>query len=161
MAVEAGKERLFVNFERAADALRPNGLALAWRAACPASRARPTIREECSPSTREPGAPLGSFKVNYPHALAIDALGNLWVAHEDGAISVSSQDGQPSVPALKTIKHIRALAFGPNNLLYVADSGTNKVHIVWVDPAKATATFLPASASRRSPATTRRIAFTS
>lgn len=107
------------------------------------------------------GAPLGSFKVNYPHALAIDALGNLWVAHEDGAISVSSQDGQPSVPALKTIKHIRALAFGPNNLLYVADSGTNKVHIVWVDPAKATATFLPASASRRSPATTRRIAFTS
>jgi ligand-binding sensor domain-containing protein len=45
------------------------------------------------------GASLGSFKVNYPLALAIDALGNLWVAHEDGAITVSSQDGQPSVPA--------------------------------------------------------------
>ena len=91
---------------------------------------------------KETGAPLGSFKVNFPHALAIDSVGNLWVAHEDGAITVFSQDGQRSVPVLKTLKHIRALAFGPNNLLYVADSGTNKVHIFRVDPAKATATFL-------------------
>jgi len=66
VAVEAGKERLFVNFERAADALRPNGLALAWRAACPASRARPTIREECSPSTREPVRRSGPSRSTIP-----------------------------------------------------------------------------------------------
>jgi FlgD Ig-like domain len=91
---------------------------------------------------KETGAPLGSFSVKFPHALAIDAAGNLWVGHEGGAITVFSQDGERSVPVLKTLKHIRALAFGPNNLLYVADSGTNKVHIFRADPAKGTATFL-------------------
>ena len=91
---------------------------------------------------KESGAPLGSFNVKYPHALAIDSAGNLWVGHEDGQLTVFSQDGERSVPVLKTMKHIRALAFGPNNLLYVADSGTNKVHIFRVDPSKSTATFL-------------------
>ncbi len=91
---------------------------------------------------KESGAPLGSFKVKYPHALAIDPTGNLWVGHEDGALTVFSENGERSVPVLKSLKHIRALAFGPNNLLFVADSGANKVHIFRVDPAKATATFL-------------------
>lgn len=76
-------------------------MALRWLGERLAQQAErdPQLGKSALLSNKGTGAPLGSFKVNYPHALAIDALGNLWVAHEDGAITVSSQDGQPSVPA--------------------------------------------------------------
>ena len=91
---------------------------------------------------KETGALLGSFDVNFPHALAIDSIGNLWVGHEDGKITVFSQDGKQSLLAVRNSGHIRALAFGPNNLLYVADSTANKVHIYRADPRKGSANFL-------------------
>ncbi len=91
---------------------------------------------------KESGEPIGSFNVPFPHALAIDSSGHLWVGHENGKVTVFGQDGKQSIPVLKDLGEIRALAFGPNNLLYVADGGANKVHIYRVDPRKSSATFL-------------------
>ena len=105
-----------------------------------------------------------------PADVAWDASGNIYVADgvgnnariakfdKNGKI-VKSWGSRGSAQGQFNVVH--GIAIDAQGNVYVADSGTNKVHIVWVDPAKATATFLPASASRRSPATTRRIAFTS
>ena len=91
---------------------------------------------------KETGALLGSFDVKLPHALAIDSAGQLWVGHQDGKVTVFSQDGKQSAEVLKDLGHVRALAFGPNDTLYVADSGATKVLIYRADPKKKTATLL-------------------
>ena len=91
---------------------------------------------------KESGAPAGSFNVKFPHALAADPAGHLWVGHENGKVTVFSRDGKQSVPVLKDLGYICALAFGPNNLLYVADSTASKVHIYRADARKGSATFL-------------------
>ncbi len=91
---------------------------------------------------KETGAPLGSFNVKLPHALAIDSAGQLWVGHEEGKVTVFSQDGKQSAEVLRDLGHVRTLAFGPNDTLYLADSGATKVLIYSTDPKKKTATLL-------------------
>ena len=100
---------------------------------------------------RETGAPLGSFNVKLPHALAIDSAGQLWVGHEDGKVTVFSQDGKQSAEVLKDLGHVRALAFGPNDTLYVADSGATQVLIYRADTKKKTATFLRSFGQKAKP----------
>jgi sugar lactone lactonase YvrE len=75
------------------------------------------------------GAPIGSFAVALPHALAVDRAGRLWVGHGHGKVTVFSQDGKQSALMLSDLGHVAALAFGPDDVLYVADSVAGHVQI--------------------------------
>jgi sugar lactone lactonase YvrE len=82
---------------------------------------------------RETGAALGGFDVNLPHALAADSKEQLWVGHENNQITVFSQDGKQSRLAHSSLGFVRAMAFGPGDTLYVADSAAGKVLIFSAD----------------------------
>jgi len=76
---------------------------------------------------RETGSSAGSLDSNMPLSLAVDSKGRLWVGHEDGSISVREQDGSQFRVAYTGLGHIQAMAFGPDDTLYVADSAAGRV----------------------------------
>ena len=79
---------------------------------------------------RNTGAALGSFFVCLPVALTADSKGQLWIANDNGQISVFSEDGQQSHVAHTGFGQIRAMAFGPGDTLYVADVAAGKIMIL-------------------------------
>ena len=84
---------------------------------------------------RETGAPAGTIAVEGPQGLAIDTGGKIWVSHEHKKISVFSPDGKQSAEVVNDANDIGSLCFGPDDLLYAADRGANKVLIYKVDMA--------------------------
>lgn len=82
------------------------------------------------------GTKQGEFAVRLPAALALDAAGRLWVAHEHGQISLFMPDGTALGTPLADQGEIRSLAFGPDGHLYVADGRACEVRIFDVTGAR-------------------------
>jgi sugar lactone lactonase YvrE len=101
---------------------------------------------------RESGAAAGSLDVRLPHALAIDFGGRIWVGHENGKISVFSPEGRRFVEVINDLGHVQALAFGPGDTLYVADSRAEKIFIYGVDAKSKTAVLLRSFGEKAVPA---------
>jgi hypothetical protein len=78
---------------------------------------------------RETGAPLDSFSANIPIAMAADSSGRLWVGLDNGVISVFTPDGKLCRVMAPSIGHIGAMAFGPGDTLYVADTTAQNIWI--------------------------------
>lgn len=97
---------------------------------------------------RESGQSNGAIDVPLPHALAIDAAGMLWVGHEHGKVSAFTQDGTKSWSVLTDLGHIQAMAFGPDNKLFIADRDADQVRIYQADIDNKTATFLTTFGSK-------------
>jgi len=84
------------------------------------------------------GKKVGEFNVKLPHALAVDAKGQVWVGHERSKVSVFSAEGKRLATPITDAKHVKALKFGPDNKLVLTDSEARQVRIYDTDPAKAT-----------------------
>jgi len=73
-----------------------------------------------------------------PQALAFDAAGRLWIVHERSKLSFLRDDGNLA-PVNVQLGDARALAFGPNGQLFVADHGAGQVKIFDVKASKSKA----------------------
>lgn len=74
----------------------------------------------------ETGEEKGSFSAPLPTALAVDAIGQIWVAHDHGTVRAFRADGYAGV-TYGGLEEVSATAFGPGGKLYVADSKSGRV----------------------------------
>jgi hypothetical protein len=84
------------------------------------------------------GKPEGEFKVKFPTAIAADNTGKIWIGHERQKVGVFANDGSFEREALSDLGEVKALAFGPDGKLYVADAkaGQVKIYDVSATPPK-------------------------
>lgn len=83
------------------------------------------------------GKPEGEFKVKFPTAIAVDSAGKIWVGHERRKVSVFADGGKLEREVLGDLGTVKALAFGPDGRLYVADAGAGQVKVYDVSGAAA------------------------
>ena len=87
---------------------------------------------------KDTGAPAGSFKIDRPHAMAVDSKGQLWIASDGSKIILRKSDGSLSTQ----IDHpglARAIAFDKSDRLFVADTENAEIRIYQTDPAPGSA----------------------
>jgi len=91
------------------------------------------------------GKKVGEFNVRLPHAMAVDAKGQVWVGHERSKVSVFSAEGKRLGTPIPDAKFVKSLKFGPKNKLVLTDSEARVVRLYDADvdgaKAKLTATF--------------------
>jgi DNA-binding beta-propeller fold protein YncE len=72
------------------------------------------------------GLQKSDFDVHLPHAIAVDPLGQIWVAHDHDSITLYRADGY-SGTTYGGFGEITSLAFGPGAALYATDSKSGQV----------------------------------
>jgi hypothetical protein len=86
------------------------------------------------------GTPTGEFTVHLPHAVAVDPLGQIWVAHDHSVIQAFRADGYSGV-TYGGLGEVTSLTFGPGARLYAADAATGQV--LTLDTGASPAQFVP------------------
>lgn len=83
------------------------------------------------------GLQKSDFDVHLPHAIAVDPLGQIWVAHDHDSITLYRADGY-SGTTYGGFGEITSLAFGPGAALYASDSKSGQVSTLdtSLDPPK-------------------------
>jgi sugar lactone lactonase YvrE len=74
----------------------------------------------------ETGEAKGEFSVAFPTAVAVDAIGQIWVAYDHGTIQAFRSDGYGGV-TYAWPGEVAGMAFGPGGKLYVADAKGGRV----------------------------------
>jgi sugar lactone lactonase YvrE len=74
----------------------------------------------------ETGEAKGEFSAPLPTALAVDALGQIWVAYEQGTIRAFRSDGYAGV-TYRGPDEVASMAFGLGGTLYVVDGKRGRV----------------------------------
>jgi hypothetical protein len=75
----------------------------------------------------ETGMPKGDFAVGpLPRALAVDPIGQVWVADADGSLRAYHPDSYAGV-SYSGLGDVTAMAFGPGAKLYIADSKSGQI----------------------------------
>jgi hypothetical protein len=72
------------------------------------------------------GAAKGHFPARLPRALAVDPIGQVWVADHQGALRAYRTDGYAGV-TYAGLGDPTAMSFGPGARLYIADARTGQV----------------------------------
>jgi hypothetical protein len=75
------------------------------------------------------GAAAGEFDVHAPQAVAVDPLGQIWVAHDHSVIQAFRADGYSGV-TYGGLGEVSALTFGPGARLYAADAASGRVLVL-------------------------------
>jgi hypothetical protein len=91
------------------------------------------------------GAPKGEFAVHLPTALAVDPIGQIWVATDHDTVKAYRADGYSGV-TYGGLGDVTALAFGPGAALYAADASSGR--ILKLDTAASPAQFVPVLGSK-------------
>jgi hypothetical protein len=86
------------------------------------------------------GAAAGEFDVHAPQAVAVDPLGQIWVAHDRSVIQAFRADGYSGV-TYGGLGEVSALTFGPGARLYAADAARGRVMVL--DTGASPAQFVP------------------
>ncbi len=86
------------------------------------------------------GAPSGEFDVHLPRAVAVDPLGQIWVAHDRSVVQAFRADGYSGV-TYGGLGEVTSLSFGPGAKLYAADAASGKV--LTLDTGASPAQFVP------------------
>jgi hypothetical protein len=86
------------------------------------------------------GAAAGEFDVHAPQAVAVDPLGQIWVAHDHSVIQAFRADGYSGV-TYGGLGEVSALTFGPGARLYAADAASGRVLVL--DTGASPAQFVP------------------
>jgi DNA-binding beta-propeller fold protein YncE len=86
------------------------------------------------------GAAAGEFDVHAPQAVAVDPLGQIWVAHDRSVIQAFRADGYSGV-TYGGLGEVSALTFGPGARLYAADAASGRVMVL--DTGASPAQFVP------------------
>ena len=86
------------------------------------------------------GAAAGEFDVHAPQAVAVDPLGQIWVAHDHSVIQAFRADGYSGV-TYGGLGDVSALTFGPGATLYAADAASGRVFVL--DTGASPAQFVP------------------
>jgi sugar lactone lactonase YvrE len=86
------------------------------------------------------GTPKTEFDVHLPTAVAVDPLGQIWVATGGDTVKAFRADGYSGV-TYGGLGDVAALAFGPGATLYAADARAGQV--LRLDTAASPARFLP------------------
>lgn len=84
------------------------------------------------------GEPSGSLDAPLAAALALDAEGRLWVGHGLHRVSVFDAAGRCLATPIDDLAEVKALTFGPDGRLYVADRGAGQVRVYGLDRLRAT-----------------------
>jgi hypothetical protein len=74
----------------------------------------------------ESGASKGEFAAFLPTALAVDPIGQIWVAQDHGTLRAFRADGYAGV-TYSGLDEVTSMAFGPGGRLYVADAKVGRV----------------------------------
>lgn len=91
------------------------------------------------------GRASGGFDVHLPHAVAVDPLGQIWVAHDHDTVTVYRADGY-SGPSYGGLGEVTSLAFGPGAKLYATDSAGGRV--LSLETVEGTDRFVPLLGSK-------------
>ncbi len=83
------------------------------------------------------GKSEGEFKVKFPTAIAVDKAGKIWIGHDRRKVSVFANDGKVEREVLNDLGQVKALAFGPDGKLFVADAKGGQVKVYDVSGAAA------------------------
>jgi DNA-binding beta-propeller fold protein YncE len=86
------------------------------------------------------GAAAGEFDVHAPAAVAVDPLGQIWVAHDHSVVQAFRADGYSGV-TYGGLGEVVALTFGPGARLYAADAASGRVLVL--DTGASPAQFVP------------------
>ncbi|MDB5322995.1 MAG: Flagellar hook capping protein [Phycisphaerales bacterium] len=86
------------------------------------------------------GAATGEFDVHLPQAVAVDPLGQIWVAHDHSVIQAFRADGYSGV-TYGGLGEVTSLSFGPGAKLYAGDAATGQVFVL--DTGGSPAQFVP------------------
>jgi sugar lactone lactonase YvrE len=86
------------------------------------------------------GAAAGEFDVHAPQAVAVDPLGQIWVAHDHSVIQAFRADGYSGV-TYGGLGEVSSLTFGPGARLYAADAASGRVMVL--DTGASPAQFVP------------------
>lgn len=86
------------------------------------------------------GAAAGEFDVHAPAAVAVDPLGQIWVAHDHSVVQAFRADGYSGV-TYGGLGEVVALTFGPGARLYAADAASGRVMVL--DTGASPAQFVP------------------
>lgn len=75
------------------------------------------------------GERKGELPISLPTAIAFRRDGQVWVGHEHTKVSTLDAGGAAPTEKIADIGEVRALAFGPDDRLYVADGASAQVRI--------------------------------
>ena len=75
------------------------------------------------------GEPISEIAVPLAQAVALDERGRVWVGHGHKFVSVFDDKGTKLATPISDLSLVKALSFGPEGLLYVADRGAGQVRV--------------------------------
>jgi hypothetical protein len=82
------------------------------------------------------GAAKGTFGARLPRALAVDPVGHVWVADNEGTVRAYRTDGYSGV-TYSGLGDITAMSFGPGAKLFIADARAGQVFTLNDSPDRA------------------------
>jgi hypothetical protein len=89
---------------------------------------------------KETGEALGQIAAPLAQAVALDARGRVWVGHGHANVSVFDESGKLLATPISNLAQVRALAFGPEGSLFVADRGAGQIRVYAVNDTNVTLT---------------------